>query len=133
MNLYGYYDLLNHLISPESPDDHLLAEAFVHDELYQKLALNMGNPGDMIGGNSLKTFSSDEARPVIRIMVNEDVRDSVRDIHLGCCAVVKVLNSQKRKVNVEALRKLCTKVLLIIVEVFPWVVISQSVRRILAH
>ena len=54
-------------------------------------------------------------------------------ILLGLCAVVKVINSQKRKVNVEKLRILAQEVNLKIVTTFPWAAISPSVHRILAH
>ena len=54
-------------------------------------------------------------------------------ILLGLCAVVKVLNSQKRKVNVEKLKALTQETYIMIIKTFPWAVISQSVHRVLAH
>ena len=119
--------------SEDEKTDYLIAQGYVNDELYSKLGINMGNPGDMIGGNAFKAFSSDSARKVICSIVDDNVKEAISEIHLGLCAVVKVLNSQKRKVNVQALRELSTSVLLCIVENFPWVVISQSVHRILSH
>ena len=52
---------------------------------------------------------------------------------LGLCSVVKIINSQKRKVDVMKLKELATNVYLRIVKKFPWAVISPSVHRILAH
>ena len=105
----------------------------VKQEFAEKLAVNIGNPGDMVTGNAFKAFSSDQARQHICNLVDDEVRENIGKIHLGICAAVKVINSQKRKVNVEKLRKLCTLVNLLIVETFPWASISPSVHRILAH
>ena len=52
---------------------------------------------------------------------------------LGLSSIVKVINSQKLKVNIEKLRKLATEVNIKIVQTFPWAVVSPSVHRILAH
>ena len=46
---------------------------------------------------------------------------------------MKIINSQKRTVNTDALREVSKSVHLKIVQTFPWAVISQSVHRILAH
>ena len=67
------------------------------------------------------------------LITEVEVKEVVRDIHLGLCSLVKVINSQKRKVNVQGLRELASKVYMLIVETFPWAVISPSVHRILAH
>ena len=117
----------------EEKSAYLIAQSYVNDELYTKLALNMGNPGDMIAGNAFKTFASDKARLVICNMLEGEESEAMREIHLGLCAIVKILNSQKRLVNVISLRELSVEVYLKIVETFPWAVISQSVHRILAH
>ena len=87
----------------------------------------------MVTGNAFKSFSSDHARATICNLVGEEVRESLGQIHLGLCAAVKVLNSQKRKVNVEKLRILTLSILLLIVITFPWASISPSVHRILVH
>ena len=46
---------------------------------------------------------------------------------------MKVINLQKRKVNIDMFRDLSQKTYLSIVETFPWAVVSPSVDRILAH
>ena len=46
---------------------------------------------------------------------------------------MKVINSQKRKVDVDRVRLLGQQVYLQLVQLFPWVVVSPSVHRILAH
>ena len=52
---------------------------------------------------------------------------------LGLCALVKVINSQKRRVDVVRVRELGKEVNLKIIELFPRAAISPSVHRILAH
>ena len=54
-------------------------------------------------------------------------------ILLRLSALVKVINSQKRKVNVDKVRQLGQEVYLKLVQCFPWAMISPSVHRILAH
>ena len=44
-----------------------------------------------------------------------------------------MINSQKRKVDVDKVRKLGQQVYLQLVQLFPWVVVTPSVHRILAH
>ena len=61
------------------------------------------------------------------------VCDDLNVILLGLCATVKIINSQKRKVNVEKVRQLSKEVYMKLVISFPWAVISPSVHRILAH
>ena len=74
-----------------------------------------------------KRFSSDFARQVIVELVNDDIKDGLKEIHLGLCVAVNVINSQKRQVNVVKL------VYTNIVHLFPWAVVSPSVHRILGH
>ena len=61
------------------------------------------------------------------------VREALNTVLLGLCAAVKVINSQKRRVNVEKLRELTLEVYLTLVTGFPRAVVSPSVHRILAH
>ena len=102
--------------------------------LHQELAINIGDPSDMVTGAAFKKFCSDHGRDVIvSLIYDREVQEAFREIHLGLCSVVLVLNSQKREVDVLKLKDLSTSVYLKIVETFPWCVISQSVHRILGH
>ena len=120
-------------ITTEDKESYKVARDRVKCELYQKLAVNIGNPGEMVTGAAFAAFSSDHATDVITSLVADDYKDSFKFIHLGLCAVVKVINSQKRRVNTVELREISQSVLLKIVESFPWAVISPSVHRILSH
>ena len=97
------------------------------------IAVNVGNPGDMVQGNSFKKLSSDFARDFICSLISEDKREQFSEILLGLFTLVKVINSQKRKVDVEKVRNLGQQVYLQLVQLFPWVVVTPSVHRILAH
>ena len=105
----------------------------VKEEVYKNLAINIGNPSDMVTGKSFVKFASDSSRAFFVSLVDESVREDFNMILLGLCATVKVLNSQKRRVNVEKLRDLTQEVNMRIATTFPWAAISPSVHRILAH
>ena len=85
----------------EDKDKYKSATAFVKDIFNKKLGINIGNPGDLVEGNAFRDFSSDYARGVIIDLVEEDLKEGLKEIHLGLCTAVKVINSQKRKADVE--------------------------------
>ena len=87
----------------------------------------------MVTGTSFQKFSSDVGRDFVVSLLREDDQEDFKQILLGLCAVVKVINSQKRRVNIEKVREMTQEVYLVIVERFPWAVVSPSVHRILAH
>ena len=101
--------------------------------MIKKLGVNIGNPGDLVEGNTFKRFSSDFTRQVIVELVNDDIKDGLKEIHLGLCVAVNVINSQKRQVNVVKFREMTKLVYTNIVHLFPWAVVSPSVHRILGH
>ena len=87
----------------------------------------------MVTGQAFQKFSSDNSRVFLSSLVEPEIRESFGEILLGLCTMVKVINSQTRKVNTDKLRNLSLSVYLKIVEIFPWAVVSPSVHRILAH
>jgi hypothetical protein len=98
------------------------------------LAINIKDPNDMIKGNSFKTFSSDVAREMLSDMIeDESIREDFKFIHLHLCAVVRVINSQHRTINLTRFREVGTMAYLKMVEVFPWAVISPTLHRIMGH
>ena len=103
------------------------------ENLNHGLGINIGNAADMVTGAAFQTFRSDTARSFIVNLVPEDVKDELGQILLSLTTVVKVINSQKTKVNTDKLRLLTQQTNMKIVETFPWAVISPSVHRILAH
>ena len=105
----------------------------VKEEARVGLGVNLGNPGDMIQGNAFKRISSDQGRDFICSLITEVKREQFSEILLGIFSLVKVINSQKRMVDVDKVRQLGQQVYLKLVQLFPWVVISPSLHRILAH
>ena len=91
----------------------------VKEAVYEFLAINIGNPGDMVTGQSFQKFSSDSARAFFVSLLKEEDADDFSFILIGLCAAVKVINSQKRSENTAKLRELTQEVYLKIVERFP--------------
>ena len=60
-------------------------------------------------------------------------RDRFREILLGLCTLVKIINSQKRKIDTDKVSRLVKLVNIQLVQCFPWIAISPSVHRIIAH
>ena len=60
----------------------------------------------MVTGNAFVKFSSDSSRAFFVSLVEEGEREALNTVLLGLSAAVKVINSQKRLVNVEKFREL---------------------------
>ena len=103
------------------------------DKLWDKLAINIGDPGDMVTGSAFQTFACDTSRAFLTSLVRKDIQEEFSVMLLGLCATVKVINSQKRKVNVERLKELARETYVKLVQCFPWCVVSPSVHQILGH
>jgi hypothetical protein len=115
-----------------------IAEKSARESLKQNLknllGINIGDPSEMITGNRFKAFCSDNARETLAsLLVDLSVKEPFKEIHLGLCAIILVLNSQHRTINLVQYHRLCSLVYLKIVETFPWAVISPSLHRVLAH
>ena len=121
------------IYSKEEKEDYKAKREMVKEGVYNNLAINIGNPGDMVTGKSFQKFSSDAGRAFIVSLMNDDDQEAFQLILLGLSATVKGINSQKRRVNIEKVRELTQDVYLAIVEHFPWAAVSLSVHRILAH
>ena len=91
----------------------------VKEAVYRELAINCGNPGEMVTGKSFQKFASDGSRAFFVSLLPEEKKDGFDFILLGLSALVKIINSQKRRVNVEKLRELSKDVNLRIVQLFP--------------
>ena len=129
-----WYTVTNRVVyTKEDNELYKAARESVKEVMKSQLAVNIGNPGDMITGAAFQKFSSDHARTVLSNMFKEEEREDFSEILLGICTLVKVMNSQKRRVNVDKVRRLGQQVYLLLVKRFPWAAISPSVHRILAH
>jgi len=120
--------------SEEEKDSEKNARESLKMDLKQLIGINICDPSEMTTGNQFKTFCSDNARSLIAGLLNDSsLQDSFKEIHLGLCAIIRVLNSQHRTINLLEYRSLCSSIYLKIVETFPWAVISPSIHRVLAH
>ena len=119
--------------SKEEKELFKLKREQIKESIYTNLAINIGNPGDMVTGQAFQKFSSDTSRGFFTSLVDIEIRESFSQILLSLCTAVKVINSQSRKVNTDKLRDITQDAYLKIVSLFPWAVISPSVHRILAH
>ncbi len=111
-----------------------VARENLQQEIRNCLGLIIGDPSEMITGNRFKTFCSDSARDKLANLLNDSsLRDAFKEIHIGLCAIIRVLNSQHRIINVPEYQNLCTSVYLKICKSFPWAIVSPSLHRVLAH
>ena len=119
--------------TPEEKTSYKAARLRLQTELYTRLAVNIGDPGDMLTGNAFKTIAADPSRAFLSSFMDEEHKDAFSDMLLGLCATIKIINSQKRLVNTEKLRQMTIETYVQLVTFFPWCAVSQSVHRILAH
>ena len=117
----------------EEQEQYNLVRAKLKEDLYKKLAINMGDPEDMVTGAAFQIFSSDSSRKFLCGLIEENKHEFFSQTLLGLCTLVKVINSEKREVNVEKVRILGQQTYLQLVNCFPWVVVSPLVHQILAH
>ena len=110
--------------------EHKSLKSVVNDQL----GINIGDPSEMVTGGSFKKFSTETARVTLTQFIKDDSKkESFAKIHLQLCAIVLVINSQKRKIKGDSFRVLCTDTYLEIRKTFPWAIISKSLHRILGH
>jgi hypothetical protein len=118
----------------EEKSEEKNARESLKESIKSSLGINIGDAKDMVTGNKFKAFSSDESREVLTNLIKEEsAKESFREIHLGLCAIIRVLNSQHRSINLSLYKDLCTSVNLKICESFPWAIVSPSIHRVLAH
>ena len=129
-----WYTVTNRVVyTKEDKELYNKARIEVMEVMKTKVGVNIGNPGDMVTGAAFQKFSSDFARNVLCNLLEEEEREDFGEILLGMCTLVKVMNSQKKRVDIDRVRRLGQHVNLLIVKRFPWAAISPSVHRILAH
>ena len=61
------------------------------EEVYKNLAINIGNPEDMVTGKAFVKLSSDSTRASFVSLVEEGEREALNTFLLGLCAAVKVI------------------------------------------
>ena len=119
--------------SKEEKTKYELEYKAVKNILQDELLVNIGDPKDMLCGESFKRIASDHGCRIMADLFEPEDQEGFQKVHLGLCTLILVLNSQKRKINVEALRQLGIETLLEVSKTFPWAIVSQTVHRICAH
>ena len=76
----------------EEKEQYKLVRAKLKEDLYKNLAINIGDPGDMVTGAAFQIFSSDSSRKFLCGLVEENIREVFGQILLGLCTIVKVIN-----------------------------------------
>ena len=118
----------------EEKDEEKQERELIKAAVKSELSIDIGDPSNMLTGNKFKMFSEDQARVKISSMIRDPtVREAFEEIHIGLCAIVLVINSQKRKVNISRYTNLCQSVYSLLCSTFPWAIISPSLHRVLAH
>ena len=75
-------------------------------------------------GNKLAESEAEEDKKLCK---------AVEHIHASLCAIVRVINSQHREINIFMLKLLCNNCAITIRTNFPWAKLSTSLHRALAH
>ena len=104
------------------------------DELTNLLFDQPGGSGNTSTGNMARTFFSYK-KPCFRIalsFVPSVHKDVLTEIHMNLSALLRVANSCE-SVNVERLRALSQETYLLILKNFPWVSVSNTLHKFLAH
>ena len=77
--------------SKEGHEKYKVASDEVKEEVYKNLAINIGNPEDMVTGKAFVKLSSDSTRASFVSLVEEGEREALNTFLLGLCAAVKVI------------------------------------------
>ena len=117
--------------------------------ILREMNIDIGKPDALPTGPMFYKFSSDASRnSLLHLLIDPETGnklvESDRDedkklckafehIHIGLCAIVRVINSQHREVNIPSMRFQSEYVAIQIRENFPWAKLSTSLHRALAH
>lgn len=67
------------------------------EEIKNLLGISISDPDQMLTGNCFKAFCSDNARIALSNLLSDtSLQEPFKEIHLGLCAIIRVLNSQHR-------------------------------------
>ena len=106
----------------------------------ERLQLNISSPDQMSTGNAFKVFAEQDSREFLTSLLKDDdedkvdeLREAYSDIAMMLCGICKAANSQRRRIDVEYYSHVCTSLNLLILESFPWVILPESIHRLIAH
>ena len=118
-------------------------------EVKKDIGIDIGKPDSLPTGPMFYKFSTDSARQSLvqmlihpregyKLVESQDEEDkklveAFNTIHIQLCAIVRIINSQHRKINVEKFREMCINCNVTFLENFDWAKLSPSLHRALAH
>ena len=110
----------------------------LRDELNINVGISNGELEQSTGG-MFYTLSSDAGRQELKNMVevregdDPQLQEGFDWMFTHLCAIIRVMNSSERKIDIKKYDQLCKDVSVKIVQTFPWAKISESMHRVLAH
>ncbi len=118
----------------DQKDLERMSRESIKKELKENYGINMSEAGDITKGNNFARFSSDSVRKfLVTLLDDESKKEDFDFIFLHLCALVRILNTQQRKINITRFKTVSTEVYKTILKAFPWCAISPSIHRVLAH
>ena len=118
-------------------------------EMKQEIGIDIGKPDSLPTGPMFYKFSSDLARKslvnmlihpehkykLVESEVEEDKNlcNAFETLHIMLCAIVRVINSQHREINIDTFKAVCISCNITFLANFKWAKLSPSLHRALAH
>ena len=115
----------------------------------REIGIDIGKPDSLPTGPMFYKFSTDAARKSLinmlihpqhgyKLVESEDEEDknlcrAFETIHIMLCAIVRVINSQHREIDIETFKAICISCNVTFLANFPWAKMSTSLHRALAH
>ena len=131
------------LVYEEGEQEDMKDELFaIRGKLRDELNINVGiSNGELeqSTGGMFYTLSSDAGRHELKNMVevregdDPQLKERFNWMFTHLCAIIRVMNSSERKIDIKKYDQLCKDVSVEIVQTFPWAKISESMHRVLAH
>ena len=118
-------------------------------KIRREIGVDIDKPDSLPTGPMFYKFSTDAARKSLvdclihyekgyKLSESEDEEDkrvvkAFEKVHIQLCAIVRIINSQHRVINVEKFKQLCIDCNVTVLMEFDWAKLTNSVHRCLAH
>ncbi|KAI6657174.1 hypothetical protein LOD99_15960 [Oopsacas minuta] len=111
---------------------------FVRNLIEEKTGMRIDQPNGSGGTSSTgsvarRAFSCDSKYiECVLSVVETEHKETLSKLHTHLSAILRIINSD-RIINTEVFGDLCTDTYLLIVDSLPWVSITPTLHRVLAH
>ena len=92
-----------------------------------------GHSGNSLTGNLARRFFGDDCRNLLEQFVNTTHLANIKKLHLNFYVIMRTISSKDRQIDVEKFGNLCTNTYVDILTHFPWVNLTPTVHKIIAH